>query len=144
MTMKIDRTLLRQLRLQRALSQEELAIAAGISARTVQRMEAEGTASLESRKAVAAVFGMGAERLLETADPSPPGDFMKVIASSALLVAATFLLTCFGIAQALAPLRSLDSRDVFVASWGAAGLALAILALRELRLVNFRLTGAPD
>lgn len=144
MTMTINRTLLRQFRLQRALSQEELAIAAGISARTVQRMEAEGTASLESRKAVAAVFGVGAERLLETSDPSTPGDSMKIIASSALLVAATFLLTCFGIAQALAPVHSLDTRDVFVGSWAAAGLALAVLALRELRLVNFRLTGASD
>jgi len=142
--MKIDRTLLKQLRLQRALSQEELALAAGISARTVQRMEAEGTASLESRKAVAAVFCVGAERLLETSDPSPPGDSMKIIASSALLVAATFLLTCFGIAQALAPVHSLDSRDVFVGSWAAAGLALAVLALRELQLVNSRLTSASD
>jgi DNA-binding XRE family transcriptional regulator len=144
MTMKIDRTLLKQLRLQRALSQEELAIAAGISARTVQRMEAEGTASLETRKAVAAVFCVSAERLLEIPDPLPSGDPMKVIASSALLVAATFLLTCFAIAQALAPVHSLDSRDVFVGSWAAAGLALAVLALRELRLVNSRLTSALD
>ena len=49
MQMKIDRTLLKQLRLAKALSQEELAIAAGISTRTVQRMEAEGSASLESQ-----------------------------------------------------------------------------------------------
>ena len=137
--MKINHTLLKQLRLQRALSQEELAIAAGISARTVQRMEADGTASLESQKAVAAVFNIGAERLLETPNPSNPGNPMKVIASSTLLIAATFLLTCFGIAQAIAPIDSLDSRNVFVGSWALAGLAFAILALRELWLLNSQL-----
>jgi len=68
---------------------------------------------------------------------------MNVIASSALLVAATFLLTCFAIAQTLAPVHSLDSRDVFVASWAAAGFALAVLAVRELRLLNAGRTSAP-
>ena len=141
--MKINRAFLKQLRLQRALSQEELAIAAGISARTVQRMEAEGSASLESQKAIAAIFGISAERLLENSDPPSLGDPMKVIASSTLLIAATFLLTCFGVAQLLAPVNSLDSRDIFVGSWAIAGLALAILALRELRLINSQLIGTP-
>ena len=141
--MKIDRALLKELRLQRALSQEELAIAAGLSARTVQRMEAEGTASLESQKAVAAVFGIGTERLLEKSVKSHLGDPMKVLASSALLIAATFLLTCFGIAHRMSPVDSWDSRDVFVASWALAGLALAILALRELRLINCQLISTP-
>lgn len=139
MPMTMNRVLLKRLRLQRALSQEELAIAAGISARTVQRMEAEGTASLESRKAVAAVFGIGAERLVEESRPSGSGEPMKLVVSSALLAAATFLLTCFGIAQALHPVHSLDSRDVFVGAWAVAGLALAVLAWRELRRLNARL-----
>ena len=141
--MKIDRALLKELRLQRALSQEELAIAAGLSARTVQRMEAEGTASLEYKKAVAAVFGIGTERLLEKSVKSHLGDPMKVLASSALLIAATFLLTCFGIAHGMSPVDSWDSRDVFVGSWALAGLALAILALRELRLINCQLVSTP-
>lgn len=143
MQMKINRMLLKQLRLKRALSQEELAIASGISTRTVQRMEAVGTASLESQKAVAAVFGIGAEQLLGKPDPSHLGGPMKVIASSALLVAATVLFTFFGIAEAIAPVNSLDSRDVFVGSWVVAGLALSILALRELRLLNSRITSTP-
>lgn len=141
MSMKINHTLLKQLRLRRALSQEELAMAAGISARTVQRMEAEGSASLESRKAVAAVFGIDAERLLEASNRLRCGEPMKVVASSALLVAATFLLTCFGLAQALHPVHSLDSRDAFVGSWAVAGLTLAVLAWRELKLLNSRLSG---
>jgi|GEM_PF-1915931 len=68
---------------------------------------------------------------------------MKVIASSILLIAATFLVTCFGLAEALHPVRSLDSRDVFVGSWAVAGLALAVLAWRELKLLNARLIDAP-
>ena len=143
MQMKIDRTLLKQLRLAKALSQEELAIAAGISTRTVQRMEAEGSASLESQKAIAAVFGIGAEQLLEKSVPPTLGDPMKVVASSTLLIAATILLTCFGIAQSFSPIDSLDSRDIFVGSWAVAGLALAILAVRELRLMNSQLVGTP-
>ena len=141
--MKINRALLKELRLQRALSQEELAIAAGLSPRTVQRMEANGTASLESQKAVAAVFGIGSERLLERSVDSHLGDPMKVLASSALLIAATFLLTCFSIAHGMSPVDSWDSRDVFVGSWALAGLALAILALRELRVINYQLTSTP-
>ncbi len=131
--MKINRTQLRQLRLQRALSQEELAVAAGLSTRTVQRMEADGSASLESRKAVAAVFGIDAGRLLDLPQPPSPGVPMNVIASTALLVAATFLLTCFAIAQTLSPIDSFGSRDLFVGSWALAGTALAMLAARELR-----------
>jgi len=141
--MKIDRTLIKQLRQQKALSQEELAIAAGLSSRIIQRMETSGLASLESQKAIAAVLGIEAERLLEKLGPSRLGDPMKVIASSLLLVAATFLFTCFGIAQSLSPVNSLDSRDLFVGSWAVAGLALVILAVRELRRINSQLVGTP-
>jgi transcriptional regulator with XRE-family HTH domain len=141
--MKIDRTLLKQLRLQKAFSQEELAIAAGLSTRTVQRMEAEGSASMESQKSVAAVFGINAERLLEKTAPSPLGDPVKVIASSSLLIAATFLFTCFFIANGFAPVDSMDSRDLFVGSWAVAGVVLAILAIRELRLINSLIPRGP-
>ena len=137
--MKINHTLLKKLRLQRAMSQEELAIAAGLSARTVQRMEALGTASLESRKAIAAVFGIDAEQLLEKPAQSSLGDPMKVLPSSVLLIAATVLLTFFGIAQTLAPVDSFDSRDLLVGSFALAGLAMAVLAIRELWLLNSQL-----
>jgi len=63
MDMKIDPLKIRQLREARGWSQEHLAEVAGLSARTVQRIEAEGNASPESRMAVAAALGVDAAEL---------------------------------------------------------------------------------
>lgn len=56
--MKIDANRIRALREARGWSQEHLADVAGLSPRTVQRLEAEGKASHESRMAVAAALGI--------------------------------------------------------------------------------------
>ena len=55
--MQIDPARLIQARIGRAMSQEEAAIATDLSARTVQRIEAGHTASLESTKALLTIFG---------------------------------------------------------------------------------------
>ena len=68
--MKIDANQIRTLREARGWSQEHLASVAGLSPRTVQRMEAEGKASHESRMAVAAALGIEPRQLLE-ADGMP-------------------------------------------------------------------------
>lgn len=49
---------IRRLREARAWSQEHLAEAAGLSLRTIQRVEAEGKASAETRLALAGAFGI--------------------------------------------------------------------------------------
>lgn len=54
--MKINADLIVQLRKERAWSQEELAIATGLNVRTIQRIESEATASLQSKKALASAF----------------------------------------------------------------------------------------
>lgn len=54
--MKIDPATLKNLRDARAWSQEHLASVAGLSVRTVQRIEADGSASAESRLALAAAL----------------------------------------------------------------------------------------
>lgn len=64
MEMSINRELLKQLRLQKSWSQEKLAESAGISLRTIQRMEMEGTASLQSRNAIARALGVDVADLL--------------------------------------------------------------------------------
>lgn len=56
--MKVDINLLRRLRDDRAWSQEHLAAVAGLSVRTIQRIENEGRASHESRLALASAFGI--------------------------------------------------------------------------------------
>lgn len=59
--------LIQKLRLQRGWSQEQLAEASGLSVRTIQRLEGGQPGSLESTKALAAVFDIDLSRLQEPA-----------------------------------------------------------------------------
>ena len=56
--MKVNATKLKQLRDELGWTQEQLAAATGLSLRTIQRCERDGVASLESKKALAAVFAI--------------------------------------------------------------------------------------
>lgn len=75
--MAINAQRLRALREQRGWSQEQLADVSGLSARTIQRVEATGAASLETRMALAAALSLAPADLLAAAQPVPddvPGD----------------------------------------------------------------------
>ena len=61
--MKINAELITRLRKQRHWTQEELAIAAGLNVRTIQRVESEASASLESKKALASALDIGVQDL---------------------------------------------------------------------------------
>ena len=61
--MKIDASTVRRLRTERAWSQEQLAASADVSLRTIQRVEADGSASNETRMALAAVLGIDVRAL---------------------------------------------------------------------------------
>lgn len=61
--MKINAQLVVTLRNRRSWSQEELATAAGLNLRTIQRIESDGVASLQSRKALAAAFDVDVTEL---------------------------------------------------------------------------------
>ncbi|ALS96889.1 helix-turn-helix domain-containing protein [Lacimicrobium alkaliphilum] len=56
--MKVNVGLVLKMRKDRAWSQDELAIASGLNLRTIQRIEKEATASLQSIKALASTFDM--------------------------------------------------------------------------------------
>ena len=56
--MKINAEQVFKLRLKNSWTQEELSIASGLSLKTVQRIEKKATASLQSKKALAAVFAI--------------------------------------------------------------------------------------
>jgi len=65
--MKVDKDRIRELRLDRSWSQEALAERAGVSLRTIQRMETDGVGSLQSRGAVAdALEVLASELALES------------------------------------------------------------------------------
>lgn len=64
--MKINSDLIRELRNRHGMSQEALAEAAGLSARTIQRLERGGLASMETAMALAAVFDTDTGALEDT------------------------------------------------------------------------------
>ena len=56
--MKINAVLVLKARKQKAWSQEELATASGLNLRTIQRIESEASASLQSKKALASALDL--------------------------------------------------------------------------------------
>ncbi len=56
--MKINVDLVLSARKQKSWSQEELAIASGLNLRTIQRIESEASASLQSKKALASALDL--------------------------------------------------------------------------------------
>lgn len=63
--MKLNPTVIRRLREARHWSQEQLAAAAGLSLRTVQRVETEGAASRETRVCLAAALDTDVSAIME-------------------------------------------------------------------------------
>ena len=61
--MKVNVDLVLQMRKAKAWSQDELATASGLNLRTIQRIEKEATASLQSMKALASVFSVSVRDL---------------------------------------------------------------------------------
>jgi transcriptional regulator with XRE-family HTH domain len=61
--MIINAQLVQALRKRKSWSQEELATAAGLNLRTIQRIESDGVASLQSRKALASAFDIAVDEL---------------------------------------------------------------------------------
>lgn len=114
MEMKVNTRLIKALREERAWSQEHLAMVAGLSARTVQRLEADGNASPESRMAIAAAFGMEPARLMCEREPAiassgqaavvqglPPFDVARIALWTAILI-VLMLMAGYGVGKDLA------------------------------------------
>ena len=61
--MKVDPKVVKKLREAKAWSQDQLSEVADLSLRTIQRVEADGTASAETKMAIASAFGISADDL---------------------------------------------------------------------------------
>ncbi len=94
----IDSQRIRALREQRAWSQEQLAQVSGLSVRTVQRVEASGSASMETRMALAVAFGIGQADLLAEGAAVAPGPVDDAQPSQAQRVSTRLLLVALLIA----------------------------------------------
>jgi len=94
--------LIRKLREDRAWSQEHLAAVAGLSARTIQRVEAENSASRETRMAIAVALGIDLAQLnraaegdaTEAAATAPPPRFTGVTLGRMTIV--SLIVLAFG------------------------------------------------
>lgn len=78
MDMQVDAQLIRNERLKRAWSQEQLAQVSGLGLRTIQRIENGENASLETVKALAAVLELPVEQLLvDSPRPNAPATLSR-------------------------------------------------------------------
>lgn len=69
--MQINPEQLKRERLRRAWTQQHLADAAGLSLRTVQRVERDGTAGLDTQMSLAAALDVTPEELRKPSEPQP-------------------------------------------------------------------------
>src|SRR5262245_20248928 len=81
MDMRVDREFVRRLRLDKSWSQEKLADEAGVSLRTVQRVEADGVAAHRSCRAIAKALGVqpGDLRQSSESDLRPVGELPRSV-----------------------------------------------------------------
>lgn len=91
MDMQLNKETLKSAREKRAWSQSHLAEVAGLSMRTVQRIERTGSASLESAKALAAAFDTCVEQLSTSNSVMP---FNQYPSSSMTARLATLVAVC--------------------------------------------------
>lgn len=115
--MQISPGRISEARVSRVMSQEELAIACNLSARTIQRVEAGHAASLETTKALLAVLGADILEDPVVAAPGleslPWGSFGRqvirqlraptILAFDALRAALALVLLCVALAKPLMP-----------------------------------------
>jgi transcriptional regulator with XRE-family HTH domain len=78
--MKISAALVRRLRTARGWSQDQLAMASGLSLRTIQRIEAEGVASMATKVSLAATFDMPLGEL--SADAAGDANGLAVVSAA--------------------------------------------------------------
>jgi len=109
MDVQVDRDLIRSEREKRAWSQEHLAGAAGIGARTIQRIEATGIASYESVRAISAALEIAVSALRADDASRPP-------------------LTTEQLGAASQKGHVVAARLRFTARWVGTAVALAMLA----------------
>src|SRR5262245_48359356 len=98
MDTSVDRELVRRLRLEKSWSQEKLADEAGVSLRTVQRIEADGVAAHRSCRAIAEALGIEPAEMKRGSEPS--SDLAEQLRSS-LVIASPWRFALLRSTQAL-------------------------------------------
>lgn len=126
--MKISPSAVRRLRTERGWSQEQLAIASGLSLRTVQRVEAEGIASMGTAVSLAATYAVQLIELQEEQHVST-GQQPRLGQGTLFLGPAVITVAALGEAGRL---PGLPQSDAFAAINILAALVGALLLLPSL------------
>lgn len=135
--------IVRKLRLEKGWSQELLAELSGLSTRTVQRIERGQTPSLESLKALAAVFDTDVANLTMEADMSnqamTAGEERATIYVRDIKGFYTHLITYVIVVGCLLALNFIRSPDRIWAVWPALGWGIGVLfhGLNVFEVFNF-------
>ncbi len=133
--MKISPVAVRRLRTERGWSQEQLAIASGLSLRTVQRVEAEGIASLGTATSLAATYQV---KLTELQECQVPNTGQKPTAAPIILIFGLAILTLASIGES-GRLPGFPSSDGLAAINITTAIAGALLVIPSLaRLIQQR------
>ena len=124
--MKISAAAVRRLRTERGWSQDQLATAAGLSLRTIQRVEAEGVASMATRVSLAATFSIPQAQLAEAeAVPAPVASAPRAHFSRLLLGLA--VLSCGMLSESMRALAFMGVKGNAFASLSAFAIAINLL-----------------
>jgi transcriptional regulator with XRE-family HTH domain len=92
MDMRVDAERIRAERTQRAWSQEHLANATDLGLRTIQRIEAVGTASNESISAIASAFDIPVSALIVRETAMPQSNWLAAVAAKRLWILVALIL----------------------------------------------------
>jgi transcriptional regulator with XRE-family HTH domain len=140
---KLNPAGVKKLRESKSWTQEHLANAAGVSLRTIQRMESEGSASAESRLAVAAALGVPVENihLALTGSPAAPRAELHRIAMGtrsgyAGVVIGTAASAAGILSGSSSPDQAATALGILGAFAGIAAGAIGVLSQRAVRLAR--------
>jgi len=125
MDMRVDADRIRLERTNRAWSQEHLANVTDLGLRTVQRIEAGGTASNESISAIASAFEVPVSGLLVREAATPGGNLLTLIAAKRLWVLLPLIL----LVQVVSP-PALSAAQVGLWAWVSVEVALLVVKRR--------------
>ena len=124
--MKISSALVRRLRTERGWSQDQLATVAGLGLRTIQRVEAEGVASMATRVSLAATFSIPLAQLSEAEAATAPAAPTPARHFSSLLLGLA-VLSCGLLSESMRPLATSGLKGNAFASLSAFALAINLL-----------------
>jgi len=133
--MKLSAIAVRRSRIERGWSQEQLAIAAGLSLRTVQRVESEGIASLSTASGLAATFAVPLVQLQEEPPQAQP-PFGATVPGNLFLGLAILMLAVIGESGRLpGEAQSMDFAALYIL---VATLGVVLIATSAVHVVRAR------